>query len=165
MIAMNITDIKGFMSLLLTKEVYDEYLLSEGSVTTFCTFSVDGTWQRDFFDPDHTDESMDRNYILWRDVRGSFFNIIKGKHTPLCFKFVFLMPPDEIQSFLKESGISASPSDIFGLYMNYRYDGTNLLLTTGTSLRTFTKDRTIDNAWDLFVAAHLRQNGIASNQV
>lgn len=165
MIAMRITDIKTFMSDLLTHDTYDNFLMSEGSVTTFCTFSIDGTWQRDFYDPDHEDDSSDHGYTFWKDVRGSFYNVIKGTHTPLGFKFVFLLSPDGILSFISRCSLNCDPKDIFGLYMNYRFDGTNLLLTTGTSLRTFTKDRAIDQTWDQFVQNHLKRNGITAEKV
>ena len=44
MIALRITNTKDFMAKLLTQETFDTFLFSEGSVTTFTTFSIDGSW-------------------------------------------------------------------------------------------------------------------------
>jgi len=173
MIALNVTDIRTFMSSLLAGSIFDEYLLTEGSVTTFCTYTVDGTWQEDFFSRDRKDDSGNEedtekavpSYVPWKDVKDFFFSIIRGKRTPLTFKFVFCYPADQIAAFLSENGIGGSAADVFGLYMNYRYDGSQLLLTTGTSLRTFSKDRSLDNAWDISVMTFLKQNGISTEQV
>ena len=49
MIALRITNTKDFMAKLLTQETFDTFLFSEGSVTTFTTFSIDGSWHPDFF--------------------------------------------------------------------------------------------------------------------
>ena len=175
MIACSITDIRTFMSGLLAGNLFDAFCLTEGSVTTFCTYSVDGTWQNDFYER-HSDASgpdaavpengsapvsSSPSYTPWKNVRDFFFSVIKGKCTPLNFKFVFCLPSEQIAAFLKESGAPGSPSEVFGLYMNYRYDGSQLLLTTGTSLRTFTKDRTLDHAWDQYILSFLNKNGIA----
>lgn len=173
MIALNVTDIRTFMSALLAGNIFDEFLLTEGSVTTFCTWSVDGTWQNDFFDRDRKEDSESESaaekavssYVPWKNVKEFFFSIIRGKRTPLSFKFVFCLSAGALSSFLSENGLSSPPSEIFGLYMNYRYDGSQLLLTTGTSLRTFTKDRSLDSAWDISVMAFLKQNGISTEQV
>ena len=43
--------------------------------------------------------------------------------------------------------VSSHREDIEGLYLNIRYDGKGLTCITGTSLKLFTLDRTLELAW------------------
>ncbi len=164
MIALNVTDIKNFMAQFLIGKTFDGFQLSEGSVTTYCTFSIDGTWQRDFLDPEKTNILADLAYTPWPRLKEYCFSIIKGKTTPLAFKFVFLLPNEKIPDFLAASSINHEADEIYGLYLNITYKDGQLRLTTGTSLRSFTMDRTIDNGWDLWIMSFLKKNGIATEQ-
>ncbi|MDO4803984.1 MAG: DUF5721 family protein [Lachnospiraceae bacterium] len=160
MIALNIPSTRAFMRHFLVLDTFDKWCLSEGSLTTFCTYTIDGAWQRDFFDPDGTDALQDRKLAPWGHVREFCFSLIKGKHTPLAFKFVFVLPEDEVQSFLASSGLSISPDEIGGLFLNISFRNKKLMLTTGTALRAFTMDRSVDSAWDAYVRDFLKKCGI-----
>ena len=48
MIALQIKHVKDFMSQLLLQDAFDHFLLSEASVTTFASFSIDGRLHPDF---------------------------------------------------------------------------------------------------------------------
>ena len=79
MIALKILDIKDFMSRLLKGEAFDPFWLVEASITTYNTFTIDGSLYRDFFDAPLL-EALDRTqrtYSLWREVK------------PYCFFFFF----------------------------------------------------------------------------
>ena len=52
MIILQITQLKNFMNTLLRLETFDRFPVSEASITTFTTFSLDGSLHTDFFDPD-----------------------------------------------------------------------------------------------------------------
>ena len=52
MLALKITDIRDFTNKLFIGEVFDKFCLSEATVTTFNTFTIDGRLQKDFFDTD-----------------------------------------------------------------------------------------------------------------
>ena len=163
MIALRILDIKKFMSAFLIGSFLDDYALIEAQITTFCTFSIDGRLEREFFsDPQNEAFSFDPaketadsgnlhepvEYVSWRHVKERCFDAIKGKRTPLSFKFVFFYPGVRLSGFLASHDITVKPELVLGLCLNLRYDGTNLLLTTGTSMKAFTADRSADQAWD-----------------
>ena len=42
MIAVTVSDVKGMMRQLLLREEFDHFLIVEGSITTFLTYSIDG---------------------------------------------------------------------------------------------------------------------------
>ena len=48
MLALKITDIRDFTNKLFIGEVFDKFCLSEATVTTFNTFTIDGRLQKDF---------------------------------------------------------------------------------------------------------------------
>ena len=49
MVALQIQDIKNFMSKLLLSQTFDNFLLVEGSITTFNTFRIDGRLHTAFY--------------------------------------------------------------------------------------------------------------------
>jgi len=98
-------------------------------------------------------------------VRERCFDIIRGKRTPLSFKFVFFYPPDLLLPFLREHDVTVREDNVLGLCINLRFDGTNLLLTTGTSMKAFTADRSCDRAWDEEVLRLITSMDIETEQL
>lgn len=162
MIAITIKNMKNFMNKLLISDTFDRFQVSEASVTTFATFSVDGSLHPDFYGPAAAEElrATGRTQVLWHDVKPFCFSIIKGKRTPLSFKFVLMLPADEIALLIAKSGLAIIPEDVFGLYLNCQYNGEAITLTTGTSLRIFTLDKSLDRAWDQMLEEFLVQQDI-----
>lgn len=138
---------KGCMQHLLLKTTFDSFSLIEGEITTYNTFRVDGYIHKKFYE-----EAPLKEYSSWGDLREFCFHIIRGKRTPLNFRFILSLPKEDFEAFLvKQEITSLRSSDIQGLYLNFKYDGANLQCITGTSLNLFTMDKTIDNVWDNYV--------------
>ena len=131
------------MSHLLLKSTFDTFSLIEGEVTTFNRFQVDGRIHKDFFD-----EAPKSEYSNWGEVRDFFFQVSRGKKTPLNFKFILSLAKDQFESFLSDHDLTYHPEEIQGLYLNFRYDGLVLQCITGTSMNTFTMDKSVEKAWD-----------------
>lgn len=147
---------KNCMSHLLLKPTFDKFSFIEGKITTFNTYTIDGYIQKDFFEdaPPHT-------YSYWSDLREFCFSLIKGKRTPLGFKFILSLSQEEIIAFLSQQNVDFfNSNDIQGLYLNIKYDGTNLQCVTGTSLKIFTLDKSIEKAWDEYVKGFFSKQGI-----
>jgi hypothetical protein len=147
---------KNCMSHLLLKPTFDEFSLVEGSIVTFNKFTIDGFLQKDFYE-----EAPEKEYSDWRDLREFCFNIIKGKRTPLSFKFILSLAKADFEKFLSANELDGfRPENIQGLYLNFRYDGTSLQCVTGTSLNMFTLDKSLDTAWDEYVRKFFAQHEI-----
>ncbi|MGN1266879.1 MAG: DUF5721 family protein [Dorea sp.] len=147
---------KNCMSHLLLKPTFDEFALIEGEITTFNKFTIDGYIQKDFYEkvPENT-------FSYWKDLREFCFSIIKGKRTPLNFKFVLSLAQKDFEEFLNMHSIEGlRPESIQGLYLNFRYDGTNLQCVTGTSMNIFTMDKSLEKAWDEAVREFFSKKGI-----
>ncbi|WP_461812255.1 DUF5721 family protein [Faecalimonas sp.] len=157
MVLLSISEVKEFMSKLLLSETFDSFLFIEGEIVTFNTFSINGRLQKDFFDKDMLPE---RNYSLWTDLREYCFSLIRGKRTPLRFKFIFGLAETNIKKLLEQQTLAFTPQDVQGLYLNISYDGTSLKCVTGTSMNLFTLDKSLEEAWDKMIQKFFTQKKI-----
>ena len=85
MIALKLPEVKECMSKLLLSDAFDSFLFIEGEIVTYNTFSINGFLKKDFFEKDL---APSQDYSLWKDIREYAFSLIKGKKTPLSFRFV-----------------------------------------------------------------------------
>ncbi len=157
MIALALTDVKECMSKLLLSEIFDPFYFIEGEITTFGTFTIDGYLQKDFFEKDTTPE---RSYALWKEVREYCFSLIKGKRTPLNFKFILGLSNSNIEKLLLQQKLDFKPQDVRGLYINLKYDGQKLQCITGTAMNLFTMDKSLEQAWDKMIQKFFAQKEI-----
>ena len=157
MIALALTDVKECMGKLLLSETFDPFYFIEGEIVTFSTFTMDGYLKKDFFDAENAPE---REYALWKDVREFCFSIIKGKRTPLSFKFVLGLSDSNIEKLLLQQELDFKPQDVRGLYINLKFDGQNLQCITGTAMNLFTMDKSLEQAWDKMVQKFFTQKEI-----
>ncbi len=158
MIALSLTEVKECMSKLLLSETFDLFLFIEGEIMTFSTFTMDGYLQKDFF---HENEAPNREYALWKDMREYCFSLIKGKRTPLSFKFVLGLSEANIEKLIQQQGLDFELEDVRGLYINLKYDGKNLQCVTGTAMNLFTMDKSLEQTWDIMVQKFFTQKEIA----
>ena len=157
MIALALTDVKECMGKLLLSETFDPFYFIEGEIVTYSTFSIDGFLRKEFFD---TEDAPQREYALWKDVREFCFSIIKGKHTPLSFKFILGLSNSNIEKLLLQQELDFKPQDVRGLYINLKFDGQNLQCITGTAMNLFTMDKSLEQAWDKMVQKFFTQKEI-----
>lgn len=161
MIAFSLTNIKEFMSQLLLSETFDSFAFVEGEIVTFNTFRIDGFLQKEFFD---TEEPLPE-YSLWKNVRDYCFSLIRGKRTPLSFRFIFSLSRKNIEMLTAQNVPSLDPDTVQGLYLNIHYDGARLTCVTGTSFKTFTMDKSLERIWDEMAEKFFRQKGVEFEKI
>ena len=71
------------------------------------------------------------------EIRSLCYELIKGKYTPLSFKFVFQLKPEHVQSILGKEHLSPESTKLKSMVLTVKYDGSKALLTSGTSYQTF----------------------------
>lgn len=157
MIALALTDVKECMAKLLLSETFDPFYFIEGELVTFSTFTLDGYLKKDFYDAENVPE---REYALWKDMREFCFSLIKGKRTPLSFKFVLGLSDSNIEKLLLQQELDFNPQDVRGLFINLKFDGQNLQCITGTAMNLFTMDKSLEQAWDKMVQKFFTQKEI-----
>ena len=89
------------------------------------------------------------------------YSVIKGKRTPLQFKFVFQLPQAACEKMIADHALPFEIENIFGCFLNFQYKDGKLLLTTGTSLKIFTMDKSLNRVFDEEVRQFLLKHEIA----
>lgn len=160
MLAIKILDVKDFMNQLLLQSVFDDFLFCEGTVKTGITFIADGKINKDFFDSEELSQGSLADYTKWQSQKHIFYEIIKGKKTPLYFKLIFMLSKEQLNDFLLKHNVPMKITDVAGLFFNVYYDKNTLTITSGTSLKVFQLDKTLDTLWDEALLQYLKKNAI-----
>ncbi len=166
MLALEIASMKNFMSHLLSQDTFDAFLLEEATINTANCYTIDGHMNEDFFPPEERDSGhIPYAFRPWSEIKGLCFDLIKGKYTPLYFKFVLQLKPEKTAALLQQA--NGSPQEhcpelaqVKALVLNIRYDGSKAVLTTGTSYHTFVMDKEADRLWDNALCRYLDAKGI-----
>lgn len=166
MTALQITSMKQFMNHLLVADTFDPFLLEEAAIGTGCTFHIDGHVNRDFYAGDE-DTAPDIPYELrpWSELKGLCFDLIKGRRTPLFFRFVLHLMPEKAAALLEKEGCDVEISQIKALALNIRYDGSKAVLTTATAFHTFLLSKEPDAIWDRALKKYLDGKGIGYEEL
>lgn len=161
--AYQIKDVKNFMGKLLGTNAFDAFLLAEASITTYNTFVIDGHIEKGFFTGDINDNNILPPYEFsqWVDMRKICFDIIKGRRTPVNFKLVLHLKPEQVDEILQNGNANVTLSDIKAFVLNIKYDGSMLTCITATAFYTFLPDKTPDKLWDDFLSHFLSKSEIA----
>ena len=93
-------------------------------------------------------------------LRGNVYALIRGTRPPLSFRIVFLLPREQTDALIRDSGSNLSEKDVKSLSLNCIFRDGSLLLTSGCSITAFTKERTLERAWDDAVVSFARHLGI-----
>ncbi len=167
MIALQITELKTFMSRLLGSNAFDDFLLQEATLQMGISYVIDGHINEAFYasnvSSEETTETENREtFITYAEVRPTLFELIKGKRTPLGLQVVLQLSPKR-SAILFPEGLDAHL--IKGLLLNLRYDGTKALITSGISYFSFSMDKAPELIWDEALMNFLRGAGISFEQI
>ncbi len=167
MISVSILDVKEFMNILLRSNAFDSFLLSEGTITTYMAFHLDGHCKADFFSPEDEpyEQITQERYVPFSLVRPACFNLIKGRRTPSSFQFVLQLSSENQRKTLASIGSSIPAEDVTGMYLNLRYQNQQLICTTGISCRVFSLDKSLEQSWDGMVKRFLKARQIAFEEL
>lgn len=160
MIMLNILEVKQFMAKLLTQTTFDKLLVRELELSTFTNFTITGQYNEAFFSKEELEEQANRKFALWSEIRGVAFSMIKGNKTPLSLKIVFQLPEEQCVELVQRSGGKLRLEEIGGLYLNVRFEKGELNIITGTAIKTFSLDKSLEQEWDKEVKALLKDQGI-----
>jgi hypothetical protein len=160
MTELKITHTKDFMNTLLNGSCFDHFLLEEAVIQTYNTFSIDGHICPEFYGAD--DDSLHPFELsVWNQMKPVCLNLIRGKHTPVSFRFVLHCDSETVRRLLQESDTGIDPEQIAAFVLNIRFQNGIVTLTTGTAIRTFILDKSYEQIWDRYLHSFLSENGIA----
>jgi hypothetical protein len=144
------------MSHLFLKDTFDNYSLISADIKTFCTYSIDGKFEKNFFKNDeNTDHDQEKNYCKWSNLKSTATSLIKGRNTPLFMKFIFSLTPDILSEDAEiDEGVES-------LALTVRFDENALTVSSAVNRRNFSLDRSIDELWDKKAEKILLEAGLA----
>ncbi|MCF0133328.1 MAG: hypothetical protein HUJ72_05635 [Blautia sp.] len=163
MLSLNILDLKDFTGRLFVGTDFDSFLLTEATITTFNTFSIDGRLKAEYFDSSEIEELHNEHqiYAKWQVLRPHCLSLIRGKRLPVSFKIILSVSPDQASSMIADANIPA-PAEFFnGFFLNIQYKNRILTCTTGISYRAFLTDRRPEQLWDDSILHFFRKSGIS----
>lgn len=162
MLALKINSTKNFMNHLLVADTFDNFLMTEAIVSTANTYQIDGHINKDFFAGGESSETPQLTYDFseWKDMKPLCFNLIKGKRTPLFFKFVLHLKPEAIGKLMAAGSCSIPTEQIKALVLTVKYDGNQVILTTGSAFHTFIMSKEPDTIWDKALQQFLARKSI-----
>ena len=156
--AVAIENLKSFTTHLFVRETFNGFLTTEASFSTSTDFTIDGHINRDYLSEEELLLSENKEGIVfWKRIRPLCYEIIKGKKVPLRFKIVFMLSSGAVRKFLQSADLAFDPEQINALFLNVNYQEGKLVCTTGISLKTFSLDKSVENAWDAYAEKFLNQ--------
>ena len=158
MIAIRLPSLRRFTSQLFVQDTFHPFLVYEASFITGCSFTVDGTRNAEYYGPDA--EQNPEPYIFWEELRPTCYQIIRGTRLPLQFKLVFRAPQKLTAHLLQNAETTLTPEQVEALHFIVQYRNGGITCTTGTSLKLFTMDKTVDKLWDRWILQFLEQHQI-----
>lgn len=167
LIALQLTDVKTFMNQLLCSELFDRFLLSEASITKDATFTVNGHINPAFYSAEEleTEGLTGLDILPYSRLRPVCYQLIRGKHTPVSFKFILTLSPENMKHTLARSDSSFTDNDVKGIFINLAFQNGRLTLTTGISYILFSTDRTLDHEWDGLIKKFLAKNSVSYEEL
>lgn len=164
MIAVKVKKQKNFMAKLLTSELFDSFLVEEVVIDTYNTFSIDGRIHKEFYKNANDEDEIcpKEDFSKWEKIRPICLDLIKGKQTPLGFKFILHLS-DEQKSSIFENVDSDISMDQVSFGINIKFSSGEVVITTGVNYGIFTLDKEAEKAWDNYVPSFLESNGIETD--
>jgi phosphate-selective porin len=73
---------------------------------------------------------------------------------------VLQLPPDRMKKILQDEGYPQLAESVGAMALNIRYDGSEVTLVTGISLKSFSLDKNADRIWDSMMERFLASREI-----
>ena len=139
------------MNALLLTPLFDSFETVSVFVKSYALFSVEA--------PGATIPGENAAAPSWKQIRPVLVDILKGNKKPEQMKLVLKLSEKNTAEVLRRSGAVLEPEQIGGLFWNILYrsedEKETVTGTTGTSLKIFTPDRSLEKTWDAMAEAIL----------
>lgn len=164
MTGFSLPDVPGFMSKLLIGSVFDSFLLVEAQISGRADVTIDGRLNEEFYD---TEELAERKklgpFVSYGELKALCFEAIRGKNTPVSFRFILRANDRETAEVLAPAAGEAE--NISGLFINITYRQGSLTATTGISNTGFMKKGQAAALWDDHVRKIFREAGTGAEEM
>lgn len=142
-----IENMKEFMNDLLVREKYDSFYLFDARLKTSLDYYVNGKIHYEFYDG-ADEEKPTTEYVVWKDIKHTIFDFMKGNKLPLRFKIVLMFNRENVERLIEMNNLPMDSREVGALFMNIIYEEGILSVITGTSMKMFTMDKSLEQLWD-----------------
>ena len=149
MLAGNVENKKQFMSLLLKGNAFDRLLVRSVVLRTAVLFEIDCTLDKNWFNSDEA-ETLEK-YASWADLKPIIFEMIKGHKLPGYMKIILSPSPAATEKI---------HSNAAALFINITFENNVLSVTTGSSEKVFSMDKSVEISWDEYASKFFKHNSI-----
>jgi hypothetical protein len=163
MLCLKMSDVKNVMSKLLVQTVFDNFLVSELDVATFCTLHINGKINKSWYDTGELETSEE--YSKWSQIKPYAYQVIKGSKVPASMKLVFFLSGENKTRLIQRAGGDWKEHDISQFCLNMKYENGEMYITTGVAYRIFTMDHTMQEQWDYDLKKFLKYYQIEYEEV
>ena len=124
-------------------------VIAEEAETVKGIFSdyVNGKIHYEFYDG-ADEEKPTTEYVVWKDIKHTIFDFMKGNKLPLRFKIVLMFNRENIERLIEMNNLPMESREVGALFMNIIYEEGVLSVITGTSMKMFTMDKSLEQLWD-----------------
>lgn len=164
MIALRVLDVKQFMGKLFYQTIFDSFYVKEVSIRTFFNISMNGSRNIEYYPLEEQEIKKQIPKVLWEEMKGFVFQLIKGTRTPLFLQIVLQLSEEQTEKITKLCSQAINSQESIGLYFNLRFENGKLILTTGVSRTSFTLDKTLDRILEEYVINFLKEEEIGVEQ-
>ena len=138
-------ELSVLMAKLFKEDTFDMLEVRGLEVITFTSFSITGTLDKTFDDSPQEGTA----HCSWSRLKPFALAIIKGKKRPRSIKLTLSHP--------QASQIHPNAS---ALFLNLNYENNEAHLNTAVAQRSFTLDKSVENAWDDHINTFLKKHNI-----
>jgi len=131
-------DVKALMNRLLKEDAFDKFEVRGVEVCGFTKFSATGILDKSIL-PDKDAAEITRSYCLWGELRPYVFAWVKAGKTPKSMKIVFS---------LGDEAVAKAHENAAAMSLNMNFEEGAARFTTGTTQKTFSLDKAMDQIWD-----------------
>ena len=146
------------MSRFLASDTFDDFFLESAVLKLATTYTIDGHINRDFYEDG--DEAPEYALAGWALMRPMCLELIKGRHTPVSFRFVMCASPKMRQELLAGDEYSEARSAVSELVFIVGFKDGELTITTGAALSGFILDKSYERQWDGYIKSIIADAGL-----
>ncbi|MCL2372710.1 MAG: DUF5721 family protein [Defluviitaleaceae bacterium] len=129
--------VKPFMASLLREDLFDKFETRSVEVVGKSRISIEN--------------NAEGGYIPWGELRPLVHTIVKAGGKPRYVKVVLSFPGEKT---------SVVHGNAAALFLNLVYENDGVTFTTATAQREFQLEKTLDQAWDTWVAGFFARKGL-----
>lgn len=148
MIALQIENVKDFMTCLFQGDMFDKFLVNGCEIKTFVNFETDGKKNHSWYDTGE-DERREEAFVRWKELKPAIFSLIRGKKTPAKMNI-------SMCHYMADGDMGS---------LRIQFEDDKLFVFTGYMQQNFTLDKGKQQQWDENCMKFLIKNKIVSTHL